>query len=214
MTRARGFTLVELLVSLVVLALIGLLMSSGVGAGRRAWERVDRSSANIDQVEAAQTIIRDRLARLVPLTRYDAITPYSDIEGKHDVLFFIAPAPYAQQPDALTDYRLSLSTRSELVLSATGDLAPLGNPQRQDRVLLRGVATLDLGYFGPQPTQRDPPRWTDHWPPQAQPPQLIRVRLTFAPGDRRRWPDLIVHPQTTIDTQCVINIQTGKCKGR
>lgn len=211
--RARGFTLIELLVSLVILALISLLLIAGVGAGHRVWERADRVTSDVDQIEAAQTIVRERLSRIVPLTRYDAVSPYADLEGKRDVLFFIAPAAAMRQPDALFDYRLSLSTGSELVLSATNDLAPLKSPSRDDQVLLRRVATLDMAYFGADPVG-EPRQWHDHWPGQARPPELIRVRVTFARGDRRRWPDLIVRPMATIDTQCVINIQTGKCKGR
>lgn len=213
MMRARGFTLVELLVSLAILGLVAVLLMVAIGTGRRVWERMDTASAKVASVEAAQTIVRDRLTRVVPLTRYDASAPYADMDGKSDVLFFIAPASPERQPDALMDYRLSLSTGSDLVLSSTSDIARVKNPPRDDRVLLRNVARIEFAYFGVAPPDNTR-RWRDTWYQRASPPVAVRLRLAFARGDARLWPDLIVRPAATVDTQCVLNNQTGQCKGR
>ncbi len=213
MTRAGGFTLIELLVSLVILGLLGLLLVSGVGAGRRVWERMDARAADVGSVEAAQDIMRSRIESVVPLTRYDASSPYADIDGKADLLFFIGPASPDRQPDALADYRLSLSTGSELVLSSTSDIAALKTPARDDRVLLRNVATIEFAYFGVAPPD-NVRRWRDRWYQRPTPPELIRLRLSFARGDHRLWPDLLIRPAATVDTQCILNIRDGRCKGR
>lgn len=213
MRRARGFTLIELLVALAILGLVGALLVSSVGMGRRVWARFDRRGGELRQVEAAQMVLRDRLEAIVPLTRYDADAPYADIEGKADVLFFVAPAAPERQPDALASYRLSLSTTDELVLSSTSEIARERDPPRDDRVLLKGVERVELGYFGVAPPD-GVARWRDRWYHRPTPPPLIRVRVLFKAGDRRVWPDLMVHPVATRDTQCVLNSVSGRCKGR
>jgi len=211
--RARGFTLIELLVSLAILGMIALLLISGAGAGRRVWDRLAARGTDVASVEAAQDIVRDRIEHVVPLTRYDASSPYADMEGKADLLFFIAPASPDRQPDALADYRLSLSTGSELVLSSTSDIAALKSPARDDRILLRGVSRIEFAYFGVAPPD-NLRRWRDRWYHRPGPPELIRLRLAFARGDARRWPDLLVRPAATVDTQCILNNRDGRCKGR
>jgi len=213
MMHARGFALIELLVSLAILGLVALLLMISVGTGRRVWERLDAAGNAVASVEAAQALIRDRLTHVVPLTRYDATSPYADMQGKADVLFFIAPAPSSRQPDALMDYRLSLSTGSELVLSSTSDIARVKAPSRDDRILLRGVARIEFTYFGAAPPD-NLRRWRNAWIQRPTPPELVRLRLAFVRGDPRQWPDLIVRPVATVDTQCVLNNQTGQCKGR
>jgi hypothetical protein len=40
-----------------------------------------------------------------------------------------------------------------------------------------------------------PPDCLDNWDGLLGLAQLIRVRVSFAPGDRRRWPDLVVAPR-------------------
>lgn len=213
MKRARGFTLIELLVSLAILGFVALLLITSVGTGRRVWERLDAAGSDVATVESAQALIRDRLTHVVPLTRYDATSPYADMQGKADVLFFIAPAPLGRQPDALMDYRLSLSTGSELVLSSTSDIARVKAPLRDDRIVLRNIARIEFAYFGAAPPD-NVRRWRDTWIQRAAPPELVRLRLAFQRGDPRQWPDLLVRPVATVDTQCVLNNQTGQCKGR
>lgn len=209
----RGFSLVELLVSLVILSLASVMLFAGIGGARGLDARLDRANAGIDTVEAAQNIIRAHVERAVPFTRYDATRPYSDFQGSRDTLFFLAPAVEARRPDAITAYRLSLSTGAELVLSTTSDLDPEDRPDRDDRVLLTGVAALELAYFGAAPPDGER-RWREDWRDVPRPPELVRVRLAFEGGDRRRWPELLARPAATIDTGCVLNIATRKCKGR
>jgi general secretion pathway protein J len=36
----------------------------------------------------------------------------------------------------------------------------------------------------------------------------------FADGDARRWTDLIVSPRVDVDTTCVYDMLTKRCRGR
>lgn len=211
--RDRGFTLVELLVALGVLALLAGLLLAGTGTTRAAWRGLTQRSEGVASVAAAQTIVRARLEELVPWTRYDASAPYADIQGKRDVLFWLGPPPPSARPQGLSLYRLSQSTGAELVLSVTPDLAPIARARREDRVLLTGVASVEFAYFGVAPPDRRR-AWRDDWVDNPRPPELVRIRVAFAAGDPRRWPDLVIAPVPSIDTACVLNIATGACKGR
>lgn len=218
MTRARhrdaGFTLIELLVALGVLAMLSGLLLAGLGVTRGTWRGLDRRLAGIDEIEAAQRIIRQSVTQLVPITRFDATRPYSDVGGDARALFWLAPPPPTTRPAPLAVYRLSQSTGSELVLSLADDLSPATiDPPREDRVLLRNVASVEVAYFGAaQPDYLR--RWREEWRDNPRPPELIRLRVTLAAGDRRRWPELLLRPAATIDTACILNIASGACKGR
>jgi hypothetical protein len=54
------------------------------------------------------------------------------------------------------------------------------------------VDRLQLAYWG-APSTGAPEGWLAEWDSPLL-PNLIRVRLTFAKGDRRQWPDLIAAP--------------------
>jgi general secretion pathway protein J len=59
--------------------------------------------------------------------------------------------------------------------------------------LIRGIDRIELAYWGSQsPGQAG--SWQTQWD-GAGIPELIRLRLVFAKGDRRRFPDLIAASQ-------------------
>jgi general secretion pathway protein J len=66
-------------------------------------------------------------------------------------------------------------------------------PEPIETELIRGVERFDLAYWG-SPSPGEPAGWQSRWD-RRDIPELIRVRLGFATGDRRRWPDLIAAPQ-------------------
>lgn len=99
------------------------------------------------------------------------------------------------------------------MLQSLSDLALDRQTWSGRQVLLNGVRSLDLAYFGPS-QHGGPPVWRDDWREQSVMPSLVRVRIAFPDSDRRRWPDLVIHPRADIDANCVLIVQTGKCRGR
>ena len=62
--RQAGFTLVELLVAMTLLAFLSLTLFGGLRFGARSWEVVVDSSAERDRIATTQTFLRDRLGQL------------------------------------------------------------------------------------------------------------------------------------------------------
>jgi general secretion pathway protein J len=204
-----GFALIEALASLVLVGLISLMLIDGVGAGTRVWERLDARAAGGESVEAAQSLLRDRIERMYPADRYDAPRAYVDFAGSAGRLSFLAPPPQAVGPAPLRRFQLGLTDSGDLVLDADPQIGPDG--PRTQIVLLRGVRALAISYFGA--ALADPQRrWRADWSHRAQPPEAVRLRLAFAPGDRRQWPDLVVRPGASVGADCSYSASGGGCR--
>jgi general secretion pathway protein J len=208
-----GSTLVELLASLVVMALFSLMLATAFGGRVDAWARMDRDTAAAETVEAAQGILTDRIQRIWPASTFHLGQPLGpDFDGRPDQMTFLAPAPEAQGRGPLRRYRLSVDVGGDLVLESVSDLALDRRQWSERRVLLQGVQAMDLAYLISAPGQA--PGWRSLWQQPPVMPALIRVRLAFADGDRRRWPDMMARPLADIDDACRLDIGAGRCRGR
>jgi general secretion pathway protein J len=213
-SRDGGFTLIEMLVALTLLTLAAGLMFEGLGSGQRLWAGEAARTARGESVEAAQATLRARLEQLRPATRYAGAAIFVDIDGSDRRLAFIAPPADAQRPAAARRYQLILNEAGELVLSsAPGQVDAADGADYTDQVLLRDVGGLDISYYGPD-ASGGAAQWRSDWSQRATPPQLVKVALAFRPGDRRVWPELIVHPAAVVDTLCSLDETTGSCRGR
>ncbi len=209
--RQDGFTLVELLASLTILGLISLMIVAGLGGRGAAWSRIDRDTAGGEAVEAAQARLADYVRRAAPVTLYSR-PPRPDFDGQATSLFCLSPPAPGRGPGPLRRRRLSVDARGDLVLESVSDVAVDRKRFTDREVLLSGVQSLDLAYYGA--TDGGRPAWRPQWSRQITTPQLIRIRLTLPEGDRRRWPDLLVHPAADVDTECLLSPETGGCRGR
>ena len=212
-TRDAGFTLVEILVAMTLLALAAGMMFEGLGSGQRLWAGEAARTARGESVEAAQTALRARIEQLRPVTRFAGSAIYADVDGADRRLAFIAPPAAAQRPAAARRYQLALSEQGDLVLGSEPLVDAGVGADYTDEVLLRDVGGLDISYYGPDP-KGGAPQWRSDWTHRATPPQLVKIKLTFRSGDRRVWPELIVHPAAVVDTLCSIDDATGSCRGR
>jgi general secretion pathway protein J len=213
----RGFTLVEMLVCLAILGLVAGMLLAGLGMTGTVAARASVRDADLDEVTTAQMILRGRLERLRAVTRLDSSEPIVDAQGTAGDFSFIAPPFDRAGPDALQRYRILLNATGDLVLySASGlddriDLHARELSGWTPTKLLGGVASLSIGYFGADRNNRGR-RWQSFWNSHPQPPDLVRIRIGFPPGDRRSWPDLVVRPRSTINALCRIDALSGRCE--
>jgi general secretion pathway protein J len=208
-----GYTLVEMLVSLIIVGFAGAMMLSGISTGRRVWEHSDHASSVGETISGAQMLLRARLERSYPATRYDHIPTYADFFGSENGVTFLSPPRDIQSPQALQRYTLGLTPAGDLVLNDISDVAANPAAPGLPLVLLHNVQQLDIAYYGVVPPEKAP-AWHDQWQRLPVLPLLMRVRVLFPPDDPRGWPDLLIKPFATVDTMCVLTVMTGKCRGR
>ena len=200
--RQAGFTLVELLVAMTLLAFLSVTLFGGLRFGARSWEAVVDGSAERDHIASTQTFLRDRLSQLtVPgSARRRNVIDEGRLEGGPERMEFIAPWLSALSLGGL--YRFTLwhedTGNGALMLSwapAEADpdaLEELGD-LAGERVLLDGVAAFSLSYYGVA-DEDDEPEWLEQWEGAGAPPRLVRVELAFTDA-RLVWPDFVVAPR-------------------
>jgi general secretion pathway protein J len=189
--RQAGFTLVETLVSLVVLGFIVVGLAQGLSFGMAAWDRQVRSIDRDSALGSTDRILRALLSRMVPAEDPHAIA----VEGDAFRLVFTAelPAHAPAAPTRLADLTLGVDAAHRFVLAWTPHLHArrLAPVVRRQAVLLTGVRQVTFAYFRPS-SGGLPAGWTDQWQ-GATPPSLVRVHIAFE-DPARHWPDVIVVP--------------------
>jgi prepilin-type N-terminal cleavage/methylation domain-containing protein len=216
-----GFTLVEMLVSLAVIGMAAGLLALGIGRMGLDLTQSARADTQLDQISAAQFLLRHRIARAFPAK--DRQTGNSvEFDGEAKSLDFLGTAPDAQGPQELQHYRLKLAQDGTLTLYQISSLTTAVDPHQRATVgwqatpLLRGVADLSLAYFGPRPNGTGN-SWQPDWSRRPTLPMLVRLRVDLAENALARgahgWPDLVIHPSAATGDICERDMKTDQCKG-
>lgn len=204
-SRQSGFTLLEMLIAMTLLALVMAMVFGALRLGARAWEASDTSATNLARLEAVHGFLRRSLAA-------SATVLASDDRGKRQILFtgdadgleFVTLMPpylgiggYHRLTLTVAgegkDRRLRLHRR---LYQGGGDGTDVGAAagDGEETVLMEGIAGIELSYFGALDSTSEP-QWHEGWREAAALPELIRLRVRFVKDDRRRWPELVVRPQ-------------------
>jgi len=197
--RQSGFTLLEVLVVLVVLGLLVVGLTQGVRAGLAMWGAQTARVGETSQLDATARILRILLTGIAANpsggVNPGAAGTTAEFEGRADSLAFVGDLPNGLGSSRRAEIKIEL--RGErLVLTWTPrrhELSSAPPPAPVETELMRWVERLDLAYWG-SPAPGQPPGWQSQWDGPGL-PELVRLRLGFAQGDRRRWPDLIAAPQ-------------------
>ena len=201
----RGFTLLELLISLTLLGLILVLLFGGLRLSIRSWDSVQKKVDNLNSVRSVEGFLRREMEQIYPYRWKAAPARRFAFVGERHKVNFVAPMPSRIGIGGLYAIALELEqTGSGRRL--TWKYVPV-DPQMQDfssldpakEIVLAGteliaVDDIWLSYFGRE-TESAAPRWLDRWDSTVTMPQLIRIKVRFADGSE--WPDFVVAPMLT-----------------
>lgn len=216
--QCAGFTLVEMLVSLAILALVATMLLEGVVGSAHIARRASNNQQAGAEVAAAQFILRARITTLRPVVQIVGGEPTMDVRGTDRVLDFFGRPSAGSAQGGIVKYRLMLTSVGDVVLFQAPeltdhfDLRSPGVVGWRASPILRGASTMAIAYFGA--TRDDPERkWRSFWRYNATAPELVRIRIGFREGDGRLWPDFIIHPVTTVRLDCDPEARTKSCGG-
>ena len=188
----RGFTLIEVLISLTILSLIFVAVLGAIRVGAKSWEsgeaRAEESQRNRTLVE---TLARD-LTMIYPLRVKEQDKDVIAFHGKSDSLEFATfPQSYGAEPFSHMIRIVAYAVESGRGLVATGSypLATQASASFEESVkpLDERVLQARFRYLVPEgrPEENLPPAWRDFWDPsQDETLQPSSQRLVSAQGQR------------------------------
>jgi general secretion pathway protein J len=213
-----GFTLIELSIALVLLALMASTLYGSLSLAGMSW---DRGEAKVQQT-AAMRLTEDFLRRTLtsqhPLRLQKVVEKPLYFAGARDSLAYAAALP-GRAGAGMYYFRIAVvpnGDSSRLILSRLyPDYAATKAPDfggAEFSVLADGIAEVRFGYFG-----RDPgalasmnPTWRDRWDDTQRLPDLIRIDITPAAGPP--WPTLFVEPRLSPEVGCPTwNLNAQRC---
>jgi general secretion pathway protein J len=187
MIRPSGFTLLEVLAALLVLAMLILALNQGARFGFTAWGTQARVIAAHDELDAVDRTVRRLVAQIDPGTRDE---PEEFTGDAHSVSFTtLFPAAGAALPTHRVQVGLGVDSAHRLVLrwSLHPHAERLTKPAPpQTTTLLDDVDHLDMGYWRGGV-------WSSRIDDKSA-PDLLRLRIVFRRGDPRHWPDIVAAP--------------------
>lgn len=196
MKRAAGFTLLEILAALVLLALLLVGVYSGIASANRSVRAGTAAIERVDQMRSAQQFLRRELAQSVaePIGHTDRGEPIY-FQGNAREMRYVAPlpgylgklGPQLQQLQLVDDGRggSRLELRLALLPPDGRPPQPLGEPQ----VLFDHIRQGSFSYSGAN-TRGEWVPWSPEWIDGRILPLLVRIELQ--PQGLDSWPRLDV----------------------
>lgn len=200
-SRIRGFTLLEVLVAMALLALIMTLAYQGLSTGAHITATGTQAIERNNQLRLAQTFMRAQLSRASPQP-FDSDETLGSVvfEGGSEVLRFVGPMPgylsfggdYIQTlalvrgdggMNLVFDHQvLDYGPEAEEAQSAD-DL-----DEREPVVLLGGIDDAEFSYLEPPESLDQEPRWVSEWQAIDQLPLMVKLDITMHEHARIHWP--------------------------
>ncbi|RDS83208.1 prepilin-type N-terminal cleavage/methylation domain-containing protein [Dyella psychrodurans] len=206
MKRTAGFTLLEVLGAMALLALLLLGVYSGVRSATHTVQAGTVKIEQLDEVRSAQQFLRRELAQAMaqPIA-HDSDGNNIYFVGSESEMRFVAPLPgyLGRMGPQLIQLKLVPGDKGKgerleaslAVLPPDGSAPkPLGDPQ----VLVDGIKGGGFSYRGVN-QQGQPMDWQSDWKYTGTMPNVVSIHLSLDNG--REWPlmsaSLLVNPAAT-----------------
>lgn len=197
-----GFTLVELLVAITILAMVLGAVTGSVRVSTRLAGSVTQRAHSVDRQVQIRSFLRRHLsqASVMKVTEDDG-REYVAFSGSPRRISFVAPLPESAAVSGLHQLTLQVEDYEggqQLVLLHVPFLPRVGGAGWSDEggreVLLDDMRAIEFSYLGNDPAAG---YWSGDWKDPALIPSLVRIQ--FDSQDRQEWPQIVVAPR--IDSQ-------------
>ena len=201
--RVRGFTLIEVLISIALLSIAFSLLLNGFRFTIKAWDAGEVASHRMSDLQVVHRVFNNMLGRAFPVTIADDSDPLFAFEGDPHSLRFAAFLPPYPASGGL--YTIELFLRSEdedelLIMKRTAfdeERFFEESPGGEETILLKTKRDLSFAYFNGIAGEAE---WSNHWERTNQYPRM--VKLAFGDGEYF-WPDILVPIRIDMDTACI-----------
>ena len=206
--RTAGFTLLELTIALVLLALMGAVLYGALGFAGTSWDKGEAKVDATSGMRLAQEFMRAQLEQQHPLRMRKVAEFPLLFFGDRNEIRYAAALPSRVAAGGIWYYRLSVGddVRGPLVLErmvpdVNGTRVPDFNDAEKS-IIVTGIAEIRFAYYGRDggSSNADEPSWRDRWDNAQRLPLLVRIDVI--PKQGPAWPTLVVAPRNAPEAGC------------
>lgn len=206
----RGFTLLELTIALVLLALLSSVMFGALSFAGRSWDGGEAKAAQVSEMRQTEQFLRAQIGAQYPLRAATVLEAPLYFSGSADEIRYAAALPSRVAEGGVYVFRLALSNDGEsskliqerVIVDPKAANGEVDFQDAERAVMAEGIATLKISYFGldPNASDNDQPTWRDRWDDKQRLPTLIRIEVT--PKKAAAWPPLVIEPRHSPEVGC------------
>jgi len=186
--RDYGFTLLELLVSIVMLGIIILIIAGAMRLGFRSVDTGEKKIESLERTRASLTIIDSQIQSEIPLTYDEEGVRKYYFKGSKDSLTFTTNYSLwgGQKGYVIVTYRVVTDENGKQALYASENI--LGMENKAETKLFDGFDAISFDYFYKdifleEEEEEAGGRWIEQWTDEENIPQKVRLHLATAGRD-------------------------------
>ena len=193
-----GFTLLETVIALTLLAVMLAMLFAGLRTGIRAWDAGTGRGDRADQALLTWSFVRKELTAAFPWRFKDPIAVKLAFKGERERLRFVSMRPaeigggglafvsFEFEPSRGISEPGRLVMRRAFAAAANSDFSAVDEAEKF--TMLEGVSTVRFEYFGAE-NETVAPAWSDRWEFPQRLPSHVRLKLKLG---EERFPDMVV----------------------
>ena len=205
----RGFTIIELIASLVIMAIVLVVLGSNVRLLAASWDQQSHHLQQTDMLlRGARALVRD-LQSVQRITHRAPGQPGDQAKiafvGDHGAISFAAlEADQAIRPGlVLVNYRLDRRSSGAVLVRRTASIGHAANIAtaefRNPVIIFDDLDDLRLSY---RAGENDKVGWRSSWDDPFALPAVVRIRAVKTSG--LRFPDIVVRLRGDAEQQCIV----------
>jgi general secretion pathway protein J len=176
LNRVAGFTLLELIISITLVAIIVLIISVAANLGYRSFNAGEKKMNAVERLRSSLTIIDAQIQSGVPLTLEEGGVKQYYFAGEQDSLKFSTNYSIwgGQRGYVIVNYRVDTDDRGKRTLFASE--YKVGMENQKETKLLEGFDEITFDYYKQDATEEEG-EWITQWVDEEMMPIRIRINL-------------------------------------
>ena len=171
-----GFTLLELIISITLVAIIVLIVAGAANLGYRSFNSGERKLNAVERLRASLIIIDAQIQSGVPLTLEDGGVKQYYFVGEQDSLKFSTNHSIwgGQRGYVIVNYRVETDEKGKRTLFVSE--YKVGMEIQKETKLLEGFNEITFDYFSQDVTEEEG-EWITQWVDEEMMPTKIKLNL-------------------------------------
>ncbi len=199
---SEGFTLLELMVSFVIVGLLAVIIASALRVSLGAVDRAEKMVDSLERIRTSINIMNSQIQSQLPLTYEDEGGKKYYFEGNRESLRLSTNYSIwnGQGGYVLVKYEVISDEADKKGLMAEENI--IGIEKVMQTELFRGIDEIHFEYFYKGPTDEQG-EWVEEWSDSGSLPEKIRLNISYSGSDF-----LMIIPVRT--TGQVTDLSTGR----